>query len=114
MKALLLAVAALSFTGLSHAAEPVPKDAEQLPEAPPAMPAGMTADESFEPEVTIVKEEERTLFEYRINGQIYMVRVQPNAGPAYYLLDTDGDGELDAREDDPRNIAVPQWVLFRW
>ncbi len=113
MRTMLLALAALLFSGLTHAAKPVPKDAETLP-PPPAMPAGMTGDEALEPEVTIRREEDRTLYEYRINGQIYMVRVQPQVGPPYYLLDTDGDGELDAREDDPRNISVPQWVLFRW
>ena len=43
-----------------------------------------------------------------------MVRITPRAGPPYYLLDLDGDGELDVEEDDISNISIPQWVLFRW
>ena len=83
-------------------------------ETAPALPEGLTGDESFEPEVTIIEREDETHYEYRVNGQVYMVKIQPAVGPAYYLLDSDGDGTLDVRENDPRNISVPQWILFRW
>jgi len=43
-----------------------------------------------------------------------MVKVVPQAGPAYYFIDSDGDGRLDARVNDIHNISVPQWVLFSW
>jgi len=53
--------------------------------------------------------------EYRINGQLYMVKVTPRKGYPYYILDTDGDGDLDTRQDElsPR-MMVPHWVILRW
>jgi hypothetical protein len=70
--------------------------------------------EELEPEVTIEQRGEDTVHEYRINGALYMVMVVPKAGPAYYLVDTDGDGSVDTRFSDRRQFQVPQWVLFRW
>jgi len=86
--------------------------AEDAP-APIPPPTQMEA-ENLEPEVTITQTDERTTYEYSINGRRYMVKIVPAKGPAYYLLDLDGDGELDSQEDDPARIVVPQWVLFRW
>ena len=68
----------------------------------------------LEPEVTIIQTETETIHEYRVKGQIYMVRVDPVAGPPYYLLDTDGDGVLDVQQARVPDLAVPQWLLFRW
>ena len=84
--------------------------AEEAPAQPPPQPEG----DNLEPEVTIVQTDEKTTYEYRINGRRYMVKIVPAKGPAYYLLDLDGDGEMDTQEDDPASIVVPQWVLFRW
>ncbi len=71
--------------------------------------------EVIEPEVTIREEGGRTIHEYRVNGQIYMLKIVPARGPAYYLMDLDGDGQFDeVRGDDPGQIVVPQWILFRW
>ena len=81
---------------------------------PPDLPPKVESGQVLEPEVTIVESDKETVHEYRINGQVYMVKVIPAAGPPYYLLDTDGDGELDVRRDGPTDIAVPQWVLLRW
>lgn len=77
-------------------------------------PEQQQGDEAVEPEVTIVETDKGTVHEYRANGHIYMVKVIPHSGAPYYLLDTNGDGELDTRQDDVRNVATPQWVLFRW
>ena len=38
---------------------------------------------------TIVRKENATHHEYRANGQLYMIRVQPDVGPEYYLVDQD-------------------------
>lgn len=80
----------------------------------PAPPPPQVEGESLEPEVTITQADDRTTYEYSINGRRYMVKIVPTRGPAYYLLDLDGDGEFDTQEDDPGRIVVPQWVLFRW
>jgi hypothetical protein len=83
---------------------------------PPEMPLPdvIVDGDVIEPDVKIIKREEGTLYEYRINGQLYMVKVQPVKGPAYYMVDRDGDGEFDVRSTDPTNISVPQWILMRW
>lgn len=87
---------------------------EELNDAPPP-PSIIDSGESLEPEITIVGEEDRTLEEYRLNGKLYMVKVTPVAGPSYYLIDQDGDGELETNLDGiDENFAVPQWVLFSW
>jgi hypothetical protein len=85
---------------------------------PPAWPSGADLPEDVqpvpEPEVTIVERGTETFYEYRIGGALYMVRVKPQVGPEYYYVDQDGDGMLETRSDDVRNIVVPMWVLFRW
>lgn len=63
----------------------------------------------LEPDITIREEEDRTIREYRVNGELYAIEIQPFAGPSYYLVDHDGDGDFERREGD--RIAVPQWVL---
>ncbi|HEC16684.1 MAG TPA: DUF2782 domain-containing protein [Sedimenticola sp.] len=87
-----------------------PMIAPEPPEIPPPVQSG----EALEPEVTIIKKEKEVIEEYRIEGRLYMVKITPAAGPPYYLLDTDGDGELDTREDSPTNSAIQQWTIFSW
>jgi hypothetical protein len=91
------------------------EDKQAVPEPPELpLPEVIIDGEVIEPEVKIIKQEEGTIYEYRINGQLYMVKVQPIKGPPYYLVDRDGDGEFDSRSTDPTNISVPQWILMRW
>ncbi|MEW7974365.1 MAG: DUF2782 domain-containing protein [Candidatus Thiodiazotropha endolucinida] len=104
-----LLILVLSSAGLIAAEE---QGEPEPPEVP--LPELVVDGEVIEPEVTIIKREEGTIYEYRINGQLYMVKVQPDAGPPYYMVDRDGDGEFDSRSTDPTNISVPQWILMRW
>lgn len=68
-----------------------------------------------EPRVTIIKREGQTIEEYRVKGQLYMVKITPRKGFTYYLIDTDGDGQLDTRQNElDEGIQVPQWILFKW
>lgn len=96
---------------------PYPLAAEEsaaLPQ-PPDLPPKVESGEALEPDVTIIESDKGTTEEYRISGRLYMVKITPIAGPAYYLLDSNGDGELDVREEArPGNISIPQWVLFSW
>lgn len=106
------------LTGSVPAFAEEPQAAEQqapaaVPE-PPEIPPALVDGEAIEPEVTIIKKEEGTIYEYRINGMLYMIKVEPQVGPPYYLIDRDGDGEFDSRSTDPTKIAVPQWILLRW
>ena len=81
---------------------------------PPELPPQVESGEALEPEVTIIKSEEKTVEEYRLDGKLVMVKITPAAGPAYYLIDSDGDGTLDAQENDPRSASVQQWEIFSW
>lgn len=92
----------------------LPTWAEETLSEPPRLPEPQQSGEALEPEVTIVETDRGTVHEYRVNGQLYMVKIVPRVGEPYYMLDTNGDGEMDAREDDIHNVATPQWVLFSW
>ncbi len=48
--------------------------------------------------------------EYRVAGQLRVVKVQPKRGPAFYLYDRNGDGRLDADQ----NISPVYFKLFEW
>jgi hypothetical protein len=88
--------------------------ADPAPDAPPPPPM-VDGREELEPQVTIIQREKETVEEYRINNRLYMVKITPRKGRPYYLVDSDGDGLLEARQDslDPQ-LAIPSWVLFRW
>lgn len=51
--------------------------------------------------------------EYRQNGRIYMVKVRPERGVPYTLLDTNGDGRLDAK-DGEGPVRPVYWTLYEW
>ncbi|WP_016856528.1 DUF2782 domain-containing protein [Halomonas smyrnensis] len=77
-----------------------------------ALPAAAQSSTDVEPDVTIRQEEDRTIREYRVNGALYAIEIRPASGPAYYLVDRDGDGDFE-RQDGQR-IAVPEWVIKRF
>lgn len=88
---------------------------EDLPDAPPPPPPPVVSGETLEPEVTIIKKKESTIEEYRLNGRLYLVKVTPIKGPPYYLMDSDGDGQLESRMSELySDFVVPKWVLFSW
>jgi Protein of unknown function (DUF2782) len=105
----------LAISVLALAASPaVANDEGPAVPPPPVIPEPVHSGEALEPEVTIVESDKGTAYEYRVNGLLYMVKVQPVVGPPYYLLDLDGDGQLDVRQDQPWNNSIPQWILFSW
>ena len=67
-----------------------------------------------ETDVQIIHKEDRVVEEYRINGQVRYIKIIPTVGPAYYMVDTDGDGEVDRRFNDLENPPINQWILFEW
>ncbi len=105
---LLLLLVALPLAAEETAGEPA--IAPEPPELPPQVESG----EALEPEVTIIKSEEKTVEEYRLDGKLVMVKITPAAGKPYYLVDSDGNGTLDTQENDPRSASVQQWVIFSW
>lgn len=91
-------------------AAPVVADAAEPP------PGGeFTGGVDEAPEVTIIQRDDATVEEYRVGGQLYMIKVTPKKGIPYYLVDTDGDGRLDARRSElAEDLLIPRWTLFRW
>jgi hypothetical protein len=88
--------------------------ADAVPEPPP-IPERVKSGETLEPEVTIIQREEERVEQYSINGQIYAIKVTPQKGAPYYLVDVDGDGKLESRRNDlDADILVPSWVIFQW
>lgn len=87
---------------------------DAMPELPDA-PMPVESGEPMEPDITIIRRGKEQIQEYRINGELYMIKVVPDIGPAYYLIDTDGDGNMDVRESDlHRGTRINQWKLLEW
>ena len=109
---LLLATILLAAAGLVQAAgETV--DLESLPDAPPP-PDPVESGEPIEPDVTIIQKAEETIEEYRINGHLYMVKVTPNIGKPYYLLNRRSAAGTPHRGDMESGISVPMWQIYRF
>jgi len=70
----------------------------------PAIPAGAV-------EATRTEANGDTVSEYRVQGQLRLVRVQPARGPVYYLIDSNGDGRLDANKGE---VSPVYYRLYGW
>ena len=81
---------------------------------PPELPNVVESGEEIEPQITIIRQGDEVIEEYRINNNLYMVKITPAVGLPYYLIDYDGDGRIDFRKNDLDDVIVPQWVLFTW
>ena len=85
---------------------------EEIP--PPPMVDGNPAEESaLEPEITIRKKDTETVEEYRINGQLYMMKITPDHGVPYYLHKDDQDGSW-INDGPSKPFSIPKWILFRF
>ncbi|MDV3470119.1 DUF2782 domain-containing protein [Stenotrophomonas sp. C3(2023)] len=49
--------------------------------------------------------------EYRVSGQLRMVKVTPSRGAPYYLYDRNGDGRMDNDKD---SVSPVYWKLYSW
>lgn len=89
-------------------------ETEEIIEAP-ELPAQIEDGEEMEADITITRKGKKTIQEFRRNGELYMVKVIPDVGPAYYLIDTNGDGNMDVRGSDlDKGININQWKLLEW
>ena len=92
---------------------------ESLADAPPPPPLPSEdvysqAEEEMESQVTIKKRGKEVVEEYRMNGQLYMIKITPSKGLPYYLVDSDGDGSLETRRNSLDDPEVVKWRLFTW
>lgn len=67
-----------------------------------------------QPEVRIIRRKDAVIEEYRVNGRLRYVKITPSVGNPYYMIDTNGDGQLDTRENDLDNPPINQWILLQW
>lgn len=51
--------------------------------------------------------------EYRVAGQLRVVKIVPLRGAPHYLVDRDGDGHLDSSKGDAP-VSPVYWKLFGW
>lgn len=101
------------FSLTAFAQKSVPDNLEPLP-PPPAFDAAADAAPNDEPQVTITKQTEQTVEEYRMGGKLYMIKITPKVGPAYYLVDDKGDGKFVRQESLDSGIRPPRWVIHRF
>lgn len=67
------------------------------------------------PSVVVREGENRTIEEYKVGSQVYMVKVTPSVGAPYYLVDEDGSGDMEYRRTRPyETTQAPMWTLMRW
>jgi len=90
---------------------PTPADAVPLEDIPP--PAIGKDDNVDEPQITIVKKKGETIEEYRVNGQLYMMKITPAHGVPYYLHKEDQDGEW-INYGPVQPVSIPKWTIFRF
>ena len=90
---------------------------EEVPSPPNTIDSpsnGANEDEgTLEPQITIRKKGSETIEEYRINGEMYMMKVTPAHGVPYYLHKEDSNGAwVNVGPNQP--LSVPKWILFRF
>ena len=67
-----------------------------------------------QPEVRIIRKKDTVIEEYRVNGRLRFIKITPSIGYPYYMVDTDGDGILETRNDNFANPPINQWILLEW
>jgi hypothetical protein len=88
---------------------PNPSDLQALP--PPTLDSNEAVDE---PQVTITKQTEQTVEEYRVAGRLYMIKITPKVGKPYFLVDDRGDGKFTRQESTDSGIRPPRWVIHQF
>ena len=69
-------------------------------------------DSPIEPDITIKQMEDKVVYEYRVNGFLYAVKVVPKHGKPYYLVAEDNSDNL-VRADES-GMKIPKWKIFTW
>lgn len=120
----LFTLASSSWAAEDPAAPPEPGESTQtgsvMEQKAPTIPDQPTTEEEDsrnipQPEVNIIHKKNMRIEEYRINGRVRYVKIIPNKGKPYYLVDKDGDGELETRHSDLDGIPpINEWILMKW
>jgi len=73
-----------------------------------SVPSGDNTD------ITIIQKKDAVVEEFRVNGKLRYAKITPKNDPPYYMYDSNGDGILDATENDPKKAEINQWILMKW
>ena len=84
-----------------------PAGSQALPELSPGAPS--SADE---PVITIRRQEGSELKEHRVRGQLIAVKVTPQVGKPYWLINR--NGEMQRHDGPSPNLTVPSWLVLEW
>ncbi len=101
-----------SLCWTAYAAQPLPPDLQPLPPPPHLDSKGQ--DNDLEPQVTITKEKDMTIEEYRSGGKLYMIKITPKVGPPYYMVDDQGDGKFSRQDSQDSGLRPPRWIIHRF
>lgn len=66
-----------------------------------------------EPKVTIHKMDDKTIYEYSVNGFVYAIKIVPKNAPTYYLVKANKEGDF-MRSDQPGDMLIPSWKIITW
>ena len=77
-----------------------------------ALLAAQTPDKHDEDAIRIIESKSRTLYEYRQNGVLIMIKIVPKKGLAYYLVPADQSPHYESL--DHKRKLYPQWVIKEW
>ncbi|ERL52083.1 DUF2782 domain-containing protein [Halomonas huangheensis] len=64
--------------------------------------------QNLKPDVNVREEADQTIREYRVNGKLYAIRIEPRGGNSYFLVDRTGNGNFERQQGD--NVEIPDWV----
>ena len=62
-------------------------------------------------EAVVVQDNGDVVHEYRVQGQLVMLKVVPVRGPTYYLVDRNGDGKVNPEDGEAPAVY---YKLFSW
>lgn len=95
---------------------PLPEIPESLSaEEENSFPPELGLDPSLEPEITIHEGKDKTMIEeYRINGELYVIKITPRIGKPYYLLNRRSGAGTPHRGDMESGVSAPMWQIYRF
>ncbi len=71
-----------------------------------------TKEELAEGQVEIIAGEDKTVFEYRVNGRLLMIKIVPKLGATYYMVPADGQPHYESL--DHKKKLYPQFVIVEF
>ena len=107
-----LIIVSLMVFSYGALAKELPKDLQPLEEVPPPPAIGSEKGEE-KPEITVIQKGDDKVEEYRIGGQLYMMKITPKHGVPYYLHKEDQNGGWINDGPNPP-LIIPKWTIFRF